>query len=129
MDLARLHTIDLVQIADNQSYTQTMAYLSLMEPVEIVLCKAQAERVLFGKILTVWGSDAKAATTKVSAINRRFFDDTAGDAAMRSLSCRPLPADLSSRYMAVAALNALLQVRFWLACSIRLVSDLVSVQD
>ncbi len=98
--------------------------MQLMRPVDVVLCKAQSGRTLFGKILAAFGGPAGAGASaggagagdaggsaQVSAIHRRFFDDTAGEAAARALSVRALPADLGAKYLALAALNALVKVR------------------
>ena len=40
-NLRAQHTIELVQFTDNHSYSQTLALLDVLSPVEIVLSKAQ----------------------------------------------------------------------------------------
>jgi len=70
-NLAAMHTIELLQVADNQSFSQTLALLHALMPVEIVLPKSQSERLLSQKIVAYWGSDDNPLHTQVSAINRR----------------------------------------------------------
>ena len=50
VNLAALHTIELVQLADSPSYSQTQALLHVVGPVEIVVPKSQVDRVLFKKV-------------------------------------------------------------------------------
>jgi hypothetical protein len=96
------HTFDLVQLVDNQSYSQTLALLHSLGPAEIVVPRSMAERALFQKIVSLWGDVAA-----VSAINRSYFDETAGEALVRRLSLKPLPAAvLAAKYVAVACAHA-----------------------
>ena len=71
-NLSAMHTIELIQLHDNQTYTQTIALLQLLNPIEIVMSKSQSERVLFQKIVSMWGS---GTTTQIAAISRKYVID------------------------------------------------------
>lgn len=111
----RMFEVNLLQIADNQSYSQTLAYLQLADPVEIVLCNSQHDRLLFKKIQEHFASEAGGSNTQVSAIHRKFFDEVAGEQMMKALSAKPvgtlaLGGDVgTAKYLALASLNALLK--------------------
>ena len=117
IDMLRTYTIDLLQISDNQSYTQTMAFLQLLDPVDVVLCNSQHDRLLFRKIQEHFASEANSSSAQVSAIHRKFFDEVEGEEAMKGVSSKPLGSlalggDIgTTKYLALASLNALLKVR------------------
>jgi len=71
VNLAAMHLIDLYQIADNQSYTQTLALLALIGPAEIVLSKSQVERPLAQRIVETWAAGEGIHSAQVSAIARK----------------------------------------------------------
>lgn len=50
VNLGALHTIELVQLVDSPSYASTQALLQAVAPIEIVLPKSQADRMLFKKV-------------------------------------------------------------------------------
>ncbi|RYG54819.1 hypothetical protein EON66_06630 [archaeon] len=71
-NLAALHTLELVQVADNQSFTQTLAFLDLLQPVEILLPKSQVERVMCQKVIAAWADRVSPHATQISAIHRKY---------------------------------------------------------
>jgi hypothetical protein len=50
VDLAAAHSIQLAQLADTPSYSATLALLHAVAPLEVVVPKSQADRVLFKKV-------------------------------------------------------------------------------
>lgn len=50
VDLAAAHSIQLVQLADTPSYAGTLGLLQAVAPLEVVVPKSQADRVLFKKV-------------------------------------------------------------------------------
>lgn len=70
-NLASMHAIQLYQLFDNQSYTQTMALLQLLSPVEIVICKSQGDRPLQQKIIDAWGNKP-GGTTQIASVARKY---------------------------------------------------------
>lgn len=69
-NLSALHSIQLIQLHDSNSYTQTLSLLQLMSPVEIVMAKSQSERVLFQNVVAAWGPSA-GSPTMISTLSRR----------------------------------------------------------
>ena len=69
VNLGAMHKIELLQIVDNQSYSQTLALLQCLSPIEIVMPKATNEPLLYQKVVAYWGSAANPLRTTISAIN------------------------------------------------------------
>ncbi len=113
-DLGALHRIELAQISDNQSYTQTSVLLGLLRPAEIIFSRSQAERVLTRKVLEDWGIDTNPDGAEVKLIGRAYFDEVRGRAAARALSASGEggadgDGDGADKYLAFASLAALLK--------------------
>ena len=124
-NLAATHTIELMQLADNQSFSQALALLHVLAPVEIVIPKSQVERVLFQKVVAQWGSRRDGAgtpATQISAINRRRVGAEARSPRvcvraglgqqrpLRLLAGEPAPRPLPPTRVAPASAPALEQV-------------------
>lgn len=108
----------MIQLADNQSYTQTQAVLHVVAPVEIVFARSQVDRVLCRTVVAAWGGGGEAAaaggssgpgTTFISTLSRKLFDDEAGLAAVQALAARCNVVDFTGKYLALASVAALIK--------------------
>lgn len=112
VDVMAMHKIELHQIADNQSYSQTKALLCQLCPTAIVFSHSQTERPIV-QLLRDALNEAFIDPVEISGINRKFFDDVKGREYMQKLSAGDMGeaegADKGGRYLAVAACSALIR--------------------
>ncbi|XP_068214215.1 mutS protein homolog 4-like [Palaemon carinicauda] len=111
----RCPQLSLAQFSDTHTYTRTITKLAIFNPLEVIVASTAVPTDFSGRVGgrgLVQVIQESLSETSVTAVQRRYFNDTRGLAIVKHLAspeCAYVERHISSKYYCLAAVAALMK--------------------